>query len=75
MINIKWRLSSRNAATIQFRIIFLSPPTNVKIKTYKTIISPVLYGCKMWTLTLWEENKQRVSEKWVLRRMYGPKKQ
>jgi len=33
---------------------------NVKIKTYKTIILPViLYGCETWSLTLREERRLR----------------
>jgi hypothetical protein len=46
----------------------------VKIKIYKTIILPVvLYGCQIWSLTLWEEHRSRVSENRVLRRIFGPK--
>jgi hypothetical protein len=34
---------------------------NLKIKIYKTVIlSVVLYGCKTWSLTLWEEHRLRV---------------
>jgi hypothetical protein len=29
---------------------------NVKVKIYKTIILPVLYGCETWSLTLREEH-------------------
>jgi hypothetical protein len=40
---------------------------NLKIKTYKTIILPVvLYGCETWSLTLREE--------YWLRRIFGPKR-
>jgi hypothetical protein len=47
----------------------------VKIKTYKTIILPlVLYGCETWSLTLREEHRLRVYENRVLRRMFGPKR-
>jgi len=42
---------------------------NVKIKIYKTIISPVvLCGCETWSLTLKEEHRLRVSENMVLRK-------
>jgi hypothetical protein len=48
---------------------------NVKFKTYKTIILPVvLYGCKTWSLTLGEEHRLRVFKNRVLRRIYGPKR-
>jgi hypothetical protein len=31
-----------------------------------------LYGCEIWSLTLREEHKLRVSENRVLRRIFGP---
>jgi hypothetical protein len=47
---------------------------NVKIKIYRTIILPVvLYGCEIWSLTLWGERKLRVFENKVLRRIFGPR--
>jgi hypothetical protein len=48
---------------------------NVKVKIYKTIILPVdLYGCETWSLTPREENRLRVFENRVLRRIFGPKR-
>jgi hypothetical protein len=47
---------------------------NVKVKIYKTIIMPVLYGCETWSLTLREEHRLRVFENRVLRRISGPKR-
>jgi hypothetical protein len=48
---------------------------NVKVKIYKTIILPVvLYGCETLSLKLREEHRLRVFENWVLRRMFGPKR-
>jgi hypothetical protein len=48
---------------------------NVKIKTYKIIILPVvLYGCEILSLTLREEHRLRVFENRVLRRIFGPKR-
>jgi hypothetical protein len=42
---------------------------------YRTIILPVvLYGCETWSLTLREENRLRVFENRVLRRIFGPKR-
>jgi hypothetical protein len=42
---------------------------SVRIKTYRTIILPVvLCGCETWSLTLREEGKRRVFENRVLRR-------
>ena len=47
----------------------------LKVKTYKTIILPVvLYGCETWSLTLREEHKLRVFENKVLRKIFGAKK-
>jgi hypothetical protein len=44
---------------------------NVKIRTYGTIILPVvLYGCETWSLTLREKHGLRVFEKRVLRRIF-----
>ena len=48
---------------------------DLKIKTYRTIILPiVLYGCKIWSLTLREEHRLRVFENRVLRRIFEPKR-
>ena len=48
---------------------------NLKIKIYRNIILPVvLYGCEIWSLTLREERRLRVSENRVLRRVFGPKR-
>jgi len=47
----------------------------LKVKIYRTIIMPVvLYGCEIWSLTLREERRLRVSEIRVLRRIFGPKR-
>jgi len=48
---------------------------NLKMKIYRTIISPVvLYGCETWSLTLREERKLMVFENMVLRRIFGRKR-
>jgi hypothetical protein len=48
---------------------------NIKIRIYKTIILPVvLYRCETWSLTLREEQRLRVFENRVLRRIFGPKR-
>jgi hypothetical protein len=48
---------------------------NTKITVYRTIILPVvLYGCETWSLTPREEQRLRVFENRVLRRIIGPKK-
>jgi hypothetical protein len=49
--------------------------TDVKVKIYKTIILPVvLYGCETWSFPLREENRLRVFDNRVLRRIFGPKR-
>jgi hypothetical protein len=48
---------------------------NTKIKIYRNIILPVvLYGCEIWSLTLREERRLRVTENRVLRRIFWPKR-
>ena len=48
---------------------------NLKINIYRTIIfSVVLYGCETWSLTLRQERRLRVFEKWILRRIFGPRR-
>ena len=46
---------------------------NLKIKMYRTVILPVVFGCETWLLTLMEEHRLRVFENSVLRRIFGPK--
>jgi hypothetical protein len=49
--------------------------TILKIKLYTTIILPVvLYGSETWSLTLREDSRMRVFEKWVLRKIFGPRR-
>ena len=47
----------------------------LKVKTYKTIILPVvLYGCETWSLTLRGEQRLRVFENKVLKKIFGSKR-
>jgi hypothetical protein len=50
-------------------------PKNIKIKIYRSIILPVLFGCETWSLTLREERRLRLFENRVLRRIFGPKRE
>jgi hypothetical protein len=53
--------------------MYYSECKDIKIRTYKTIILPVvLYGCETWSLTLREERRLRVFENRVLSRIFGP---
>ena len=48
---------------------------NLNIKIYKTMIFlVVLYGCETWSLTSREEQRLRVFENRVLRKIFGPKR-
>jgi hypothetical protein len=48
---------------------------NLKVRIYKNIIFPVvLYGCETWSLIVREENKLRVFENRVLRKISGSKR-
>ena len=47
----------------------------LKINTYKIVILPiVLYGCESWSLILREEQRLRMFEKKVLRKIFGEKR-
>jgi hypothetical protein len=73
---IKRRLKSGSACYHSVQDLLSSSllSKNTKIKIYRTIILPVLYGCETWSLTLREEHRLRVFENKVLRRMFGPKR-
>jgi hypothetical protein len=74
---IKRRLNSGNDCCLLVHSLLSSRllSRNVKVKIYKTIILPVvLFGCETWSLTLREENRLRVFENRVLRRIFGPKR-
>jgi len=48
---------------------------NLKIKTYRTIILPVvLYVCETWSLKFKEKRRLILFENRVLRRVFGPKR-
>jgi hypothetical protein len=62
---IKSRLNLGNAYyySVQNLLSSCLISKNLKIKTHKTVILPiVLYGCEIWSLTLREEHRLRVFE-------------
>jgi hypothetical protein len=64
-------------AIIRFRAfcLLVCCQKNLKVRLYKTIILPVvLYGCETWSLTLREEQRLRVFENRILRKVFGPKR-
>jgi hypothetical protein len=73
---IKRRLNSGNAFyhSVQNLPSSLLLSKNVNIRIYKTIILPVvLYGSEIWSLTLRDKHRLRVSENRVLR-IFEPKR-
>jgi hypothetical protein len=74
---IKRRLNSGNACyhSVQNLLSSRLLSKNMKVRIYKTIILPVvLYGRETWSLTVREEQKLRVFENRMLRRIFGPKR-
>jgi hypothetical protein len=73
---IKSRLKSGNACYHSVQNLLSSGllSKNTKIRVYRTVVLPVvLYGCETWSLTLREEQRLRVFENRVLRRIFWPK--
>jgi hypothetical protein len=74
---LKRRMNSGNACYHSVQNLFSSRflSKNVKIRTYKIIILPVvLYGSETWSLTLTVEHKLRMFDNRVVRRIFGPKR-
>jgi hypothetical protein len=63
---------------LSFDAEFLSsslPSKNIKIKTHRNKILPVVrYGCETWLVTLREERRLRVFKNRVPMRIFGPKR-
>jgi hypothetical protein len=75
---IKERISLGNKAFYAnqdlFKIKLLTK--NSKLRMYKTLVRPVItYACETWVLKENIRTKLRVSERKVLRRIYGPTKE
>jgi hypothetical protein len=70
------RLMSGNSCYYSVQNLFSSrfPSTNIKIKKYRTIITPVFCGFETWSLILRGEHWLRVLQDRVLRRKFGPKR-
>ena len=74
---IKSRLTSGNAYNYSVQNILSSSSLskNIKIKIQRLKIVPIiLYGCKIWSLTLLEKRRLRVSENRVLRKIIRPRR-
>ncbi|KAJ4439473.1 hypothetical protein ANN_07597, partial [Periplaneta americana] len=74
---IKRRINMGNACYYSVEKLLSSSllSKNLKVRIYKTVILPiVLYGCETWNLTLKEEQRLRVFENKVLRKIFGAKR-
>ncbi|KAJ4444135.1 hypothetical protein ANN_05924 [Periplaneta americana] len=74
---IKHRINMGNACYYSVEKLLSSSLLwkNLKVRIYKTVILPVfLYGCETWTLTLREEQRLRVFENKILRKIFGAKR-
>ncbi|KAJ4433925.1 hypothetical protein ANN_16239 [Periplaneta americana] len=74
---IKRRINMGNACYYSVEKLLSSSllSKNLKVRIYKTVILPVvLYGCETWTLSLREEQRIRVFENKVLRKIFGAKR-
>ncbi|KAJ4437943.1 hypothetical protein ANN_13882 [Periplaneta americana] len=74
---IKHRINMGNACYFSVEKLLSSSllSKNLKVRIYKTVILPVvLYGCETWTRTLREEQRLRVFENKVLRKIFGAKR-
>ncbi|KAJ4437835.1 hypothetical protein ANN_13773 [Periplaneta americana] len=74
---IKHRINMGNACYYSVEKLLSSSllSKNLEVRIYKTVILPVvLHGCENWTLTLREEQRLRVFENKVLRKIFGAKR-
>ncbi|KAJ4430005.1 hypothetical protein ANN_22213 [Periplaneta americana] len=74
---IKRRINMGNACYYSVEKLLSSSllSKNLKVRIYKTVILPVVpYGCETWTLTLREEQRLKVFENKVLRKIFGAKR-
>ncbi|KAJ4450653.1 hypothetical protein ANN_02082 [Periplaneta americana] len=71
------RVKNRHRDQNRYKKAFViqSAVKNLKVRIYKTVILPVvLYGCETWTVTLREEQRLRIFENSVLRKIFGAKR-
>ncbi|KAJ4437682.1 hypothetical protein ANN_17827 [Periplaneta americana] len=74
---IKCRINMGNACYYSVEKLLSSSllSKNLKVRIYKTVTLPVvLHGCETWTPTLREEQRLRVFENKVLRKIFGAKR-
>jgi hypothetical protein len=73
---IKSRLKLGNACHHSVQNLLSSSllSKDTKIRVYRTVVLPVVYGCETWSVTLREAQRLRAFENRVLRRIFGPKR-
>ena len=75
MSRLKSRGGGAHYHSVQILLSSRLLPKNTKIKIYRIIIlSDVQNGCETWSITLGEEQRLRVFENRVLRRIFGTKR-
>ena len=63
----------RSFVVISCTILWHILTKNTKMKIYKTMIRPVVtYSSETWTMTAKDENKLRIFERQILRKILGP---
>ena len=68
----RWKSGNAYHHSVQNLLSSMLLSKNLKIRMYRIIILPVvLYGCETCSLTTREERRLRVSEKRVLKRIFG----
>jgi hypothetical protein len=73
--NVILQIGSEKLVTYKSIVVEVLLSKNTKIRVYRNIIWPVVfYGCGTWSLTLTEEQRLRVFENRVLRRIFGSKR-
>jgi len=69
---IKSRFNSGNAC---YHLVQHLLSSRLLFRIYRTVILPaVFHGFETWSLTLREERRLRVFHNWVLRTIFGPKR-
>jgi hypothetical protein len=75
---VKSRLDQFRKFLLSFSLkifVLTSHTKKLRIKIYKTVILPVLYGCETLSLTLRDKYTLKIFEKRLLREMFEPKRE
>lgn len=75
-LTINDRIQAAQKCFYAYNKLFKSRLLNrsIKLRMYKTLIQPTLtYSCETWTLTAGDEEKLKIFERKLLRKIFGPK--